>query len=224
MKIWVHSYHDKKEIEKKIRELGAKVSWWYPDFIICYGGDGTVLEAERSWPGVPKIPIKFSKICAGCKNYKLKDLDYIIPMLERGEYDIGEKDKVEAVIGNRKLVGLNEVQVHNAEPFVALRFSVSVGKKKIDCIGDGVVVSTPYGSGAYYHSITRKSFSKGIYLAFNNTTVQKRPINITGKVKVKILRENALLVADNRKAMIRLKPGDEILIRKAKDRAKFVEI
>jgi NAD kinase len=31
-----------------------------PDVVVCYGGDGTLLSAEREWPSAPKTPIRNS--------------------------------------------------------------------------------------------------------------------------------------------------------------------
>ena len=32
-----------------------------PELVVCYGGDGTLLNAELRWPGVPKVPIRNSR-------------------------------------------------------------------------------------------------------------------------------------------------------------------
>ena len=91
-------------------------------------------------------------------------------------------------------------------------------------IGDGVVVATPYGSTAYFHSITGKRFPKGIYMAFNNPTKTMKPVRIKDKVKIKIKRENAMVFADNCRKIFMLRPGDEVIIKKSREKAMFVKV
>jgi NAD+ kinase len=33
-----------------------------PEFVLCYGGDGTLLFAERHYPMVPKVMIRKSRV------------------------------------------------------------------------------------------------------------------------------------------------------------------
>lgn len=223
MKIWIQSCHDKKDIERVVKNFGARISRKSPDFIICYGGDGTILEAERMYPGVPKIPVKFSRICAKCPVYSPKDIKEILLKLKRKEYDIKEEEKVEAVFKGEKLAGLNEVQVHNAEPCVALRFSVSADGRKINVIGDGLIVSTAHGSTAYFSSVGGKPFRKGLMLALINPVKKLKPFKVKF-VRVRILKENALLIADNNRKMLKLKPGDVVLIKASGEKAGFIVV
>ena len=136
MKIWIFSYHDKKGIEDKVRAR-AKLDKNKPDFVITFGGDGTILDAEREYPGIPKIPIKKSHVCSRCVVFGKGQIGMIIERLERGEFKINEEAKIEAVFDDQVLVGLNEIQVRNKYPNKALRFSIDSGE---EYIGDGIVV------------------------------------------------------------------------------------
>src|SRR3989338_6025982 len=146
MKFWVVGSGAAK-IFDRLDERGFIVTHKKPDFVITYGGDGTILKAEREFPSIPKIPIKKSVICSRCVNYDINSLDRILDKIEKKDYYLTSYSKVEASIKGRSLSALNEIQVRSKKPFVALRFSLKTADRNFDkIIGDGLVFSTPYGS------------------------------------------------------------------------------
>ncbi|RLI96454.1 MAG: hypothetical protein DRO96_03055, partial [Candidatus Aenigmatarchaeota archaeon] len=127
----------------------------------------------------------------------------------------------------KTLVALNEIQLHNKKPTKALRFNVYVDKKCVfeTVVGDGVVISTPYGSGAYYKSTGGKPFCKGIGIALNNPHNHRHALVVdeSSTVEVELLREEAQLFSDNNeKNMISLSPKDRIIIKKHIKSARFI--
>ena len=224
MKFCVVSFYDKRSVEKEIKKR-FRLDKRKPDFVFTYGGDGTILFSEQLYPGVPKIPIRKSWICSKCVHYSANYIGKILDRLEKKQYKIKEQEKIEAIFNGRKLVALNDIQVHNANPAKALRFTLIMGSKKYNFIGDGVVASTPYGSTAYYNALGYKPFSKGIRIGLNNTHPRRGFFVLDTKTTaVKVTRETALLIADNNEKMTEMKLGDKVLMRKSKSRARFVEI
>ena len=51
----------RKHYAKDIQIVKSK-----PEFVLCYGGDGTLLFAERHYPTVPKVMIRHSRVCHHC--------------------------------------------------------------------------------------------------------------------------------------------------------------
>jgi len=221
MKIWVVSHHDKKAIENDAREAGAVLDEKTPEFVLTYGGDGTILDAERKYPGVPKVPVKRSHVYSRCRVYSANEVREVLDKIRAGSYKIKEETKVEADFNGKRVVGLNEVQIRNKYPNKALRFSINESKEEF--IGDGVVVATPYGSSAYYKALGYKPFKSGIRLGFNNIMSRHESIEVT-EVRIKIIREAGLLLADNDSSTIELKPGDVVTVRKSSSAARFVEV
>ncbi len=222
IKIWIESPY-KNYIRKKIADKEISLSRNSPDFIITYGGDGTILRSESKYPGVPKIPIRKSHVCNSCVG-GIDVIGKIKQKLLEKKYTVKKFEKVEVFLGKKKLVGLNEVQIHSGDPRKALRFSLEVGKQKFkEIIGDGLVFSTAYGSTAYYSALGYKPFKSGVKIGFNNPhNIPRQSIQLKGITKIKILRGSGILLADNQNNILKVKEGQAFIVRKSKGEAHFV--
>lgn len=223
----VVSQHDTSEIQDALTAEGFEVVDKNPDFILCYGGDGTVLFSERTIPEVPKLIIKTSRVCRTC-DYTQNDLKSLLSNIRKGNYCLHKKMKLEAKTKGKKLVGLNEIQVHLKLPIYAVRFSFSVnGKEFKDLIGDGVVIATVFGSTGYYKATGGKSFEKGIGTSFNNLhniRVESFVVQEDSVFKLTIIRGPAWLLADNNKNFIELDAGDAVTVRRSESVANFIYV
>lgn len=215
------------KIKRIIEKLEVEIIDSNPDFVITYGGDGTILYSERIYPSIPKITFKGSKLCARCY-YSINNVEKVIKHVIKGNYHIISEIKLEAFTKGQRLKALNEIQIHNKVPTRAIRFSILVSNREFkDLIGDGVVISTPFGSTGYYLSVGGRPFRKGIGIAFNNLHIKKiKSFTVPSKTKIKVTldRGNGLLIADNIDEFVELNTGDEVLIVKAREKAKFVKI
>lgn len=195
-----------------------------PDFIVCLGGDGTFLFAERLFPGIPKLHIKDSEICTKCSEGKIYEL---ISKILRKEFSIEENMKLESTINDKTWLATNNFAIRNILPTQAIRFIVRVDGKQIDdtIIGDGILVSTPFGSTAYFQSVTRKTFDDGIGVAFNNTTKPHEHLFLdeNSKVEFELLRGDACFVSDNDLENLKLIEGQVITMKKSKQTAKVIK-
>ncbi len=219
MRAAIYSPYKKQGIIEKLRKNGFLVTEQNPDIIFVYGGDGSILNSEKLFPGIPKVPLQRSKICSKCRTYNVSGLGELLEKISSGNFRIKEETKIEAVAGGKRLMALNEIQIRNEDLRKSLRFSLSCFPEK-EIIGDGVVVATPYGSTAYYRSLGYAPFSKGIRIGFNNVWPKMAAIT-TDKCTIKVLREDAVIAADNF-FVKRLRKGDTIVIRKSQRKARFV--
>lgn len=222
---------DKNIVERELRSNGFVIDKLKPDMVLSFGGDGSALFAEQMYPGVPRLTIKHSKICEKCTIGGAHDFSKIFDKLKRKEYKVVDALKVEGIVGNdntKRLVGLNEINIAHAFPIKAIRFDVDLDSESVasNLIGDGVLVSTPYGSTAYFKSITGRSFSEGIGIAFNNVNqrIKYRLAKDSSKVKIVLKRGPALMCADNNTTMVPLKKGDVVTVKKSKETAKLIEL
>lgn len=211
------------EIRSLIKASGFKVVEKNPKFVVSYGGDGTLMHSEFKYPGIPKIILKNSLICKRCSPLTNED---ILKRVKNREYILEDIIKLEVKTGGQKLYAINDIAVHNKDARHAMRYSLSVNDKVIGntIIGDGVVVATPFGSTAYYRSITDSFFELGIGLAFNNSTEQSDHMVLKegSIIKIKIIRGPVVVYADNQKRELILKEGVEITIKKSSLRAFIV--
>lgn len=226
-KVLIVSLHETSEITSLLTKNMFEIVQENPDFIVCYGGDGTVLFAERIFPGIPKLIVKKSNGCRKC-DYALSDASTVLSRIKAGNYEMQKMIKLETSFEDRKLIGLNEIQVHVKLPIHAIRFTVSLdGRKHVDLIGDGVIVATPFGSTGYYKSTGGTPFEKGIGISFNNLhnkKVESFVASESATVKVKINREPALAFADNNPRSIELKENSQIIIKKSIETATFIQM
>lgn len=213
------------KILEHVSVAGLSVTDQNPDVVLCHGGDGTLLIAERKYPGVPKLLIKNSAICKKCVNYTIEDA---LAAIRKKSFKTEDLIKIKAQVGNKHLLGVNDIVVRNTLPIHALRFELTLDGEKFEqeLIGDGIVVATPFGAGAYYYSIAKRGFNKGLGLAFNNLTTDMDHFNFedTKLVEITVNRGDAIVIADNNPETITVKPGDKILIRKAEETAKIITL
>lgn len=213
--------------KEKLSKLNVEYSEENPEIVIACGGDGTFLMAERRFPGIPKILLKDSNTCKKCCDLNL-EIEEIIEKFNKGEYKISEIKKIKAICENneiRELIGINDIVIRNTLPTEAIRFKLKINEKELgEFIGDGIVISTPYGSKAYFSSIARKDFEKGIGIAFNNITEHKEFLiaNHEDKIEIEITRGPGVLVADNNRDFIDLEKGSKIIIKGIEDSAKLI--
>ncbi len=197
-----------------------------PELVISYGGDGTLMQAEHAFPGVPKLYLKNSRI--GKLAHPSKENEEILAHVASGEYQVEAVMKLEARVGDRVLAGLNDIVLHNANPRHGIRYTVSLDGAPLhgEIIGDGIVFATPLGSTGYYRSITHSTFETGIGLAFNNSTEQFDHTVLDGArtIEACITRGPAEVYADNQAEGIALAEGERVLVRRASQPARLVRV
>jgi len=214
MRVLLYSRHN-EEILPELERQNLDIVTEDPELVIAYGGDGTLLGAERDWPSVPKVPIRRSKTWVKCERHRE---DAILGRLENGDLARTHLLKLEGSAKGRTLVGLNDITVHHARVSTAVRYRVLIDGRPYsgEIIGDGLVIATPFGSRAYYRSITHSVLEVGIGLAFNNSTelVNHLVLSEETRVEIEITRGPALLVADNTPDPVDLERGEKAVVRR----------
>jgi len=188
-----------------------------PDVVISYGGDGSLLGAERDFPGVPKCPIRDSRSCPKCDRH---GDEAILDRLVRHALSETRIIKLQATREEGEFVaGINDVIVNKEQISSAVRYRLWIDGElyKDQIVGDGLVIATPFGSTGYYRSITHSSFRVGMGLAFNNSTepLDHLVISDGSVVELEIIRGPAVLLADNDPKRIPLAQQDRVRVTKS---------
>jgi len=212
-------------IRPTIKKLGFKLVKSKPDFVMSYGGDGTLMQSEHEFPGIPKIILKGSLICKKASHFSNEE---VLEKIKTKKFKIKKYFKLGAEANHKKLLAVTDIVVHNKNPRHAIRYKVWINGKEIgkEVIGDGVVIATPFGSTAYYRSITDSFFEIGMGLAFNNSTEQfdHMVLDEMSRIKIKITRGPAVVYADNQENHIDLPVDSEVIIKKSLGLMNVVEV
>lgn len=190
-----------------------------PDLVISYGGDGSLLGAERDFPGVPKLPIRDGRTSEKCAAH---GDGHLIQAFLDGELSRREMLKLHAETqDNPPLLCLNDIVINKRNIASSVRYRLRLNNALYSqhlIVGDGLVASTPFGSTGYYRSITHSLFRSGLGVAFNNSTEPLDHLVVSEDtwIHVEIVRGPAVLLADNDPTRIRLRKGNTVSIRRAR--------
>lgn len=205
-----------KDIAGLVKSAGLEITQSNPDLILSYGGDGTLLSAERKYPGIPKLPIREVSKYTKCASHKE---NVLLSLLLENKLSLKKYEKIETTIENQVVLALNDFVIRNKEAVHAIRFETQ-GKY---LIGDGIVIATPLGSTGYFKSITQTTFSKGFRVAFNNTTEKVDPIILgpSDKVYFKLIRGHGGLTYDNSHNQYTIKEDTQIIFKQSLQKARI---
>ncbi len=191
-----------------------------PELLIAHGGDGTLLTAEREFPGIPKLPLRDSRTAPLCEKHSYNEQ---LNAFCHSQTTKSTLVKLSGICNNRVITGMNDVFIHNVQRISAMRYRVWIDDQLYanEIVGDSVGMATPHGSTAYYRSITHSIFRVGLGLAFSNSTelVNHLVLPETSVVRIQIVRGPAEVVADNSPEVFRLDKSDEVLIKKSNELA-----
>ena len=206
---------ERRRVEAMLALRGHEIVRRAPELVLSHGGDGSLLRAERWFPGVPKLPVRVATGQRLCPRHTLE------AVLRRMADDVlprEELDLLELRVGNTLFLAMNDVVLRNDNPAVAVRFHLVVdGVRSREHTGDGLVIATPFGSTAYYRSVTRTSFAAGIGVGFNNSTRLTKPLLLDPRssLVIEVVRGPAVLVADNDDRAIPLREGHWFAVRRS---------
>lgn len=225
MKVLIHG-KSSKDIEPVIKSFGLNIVTSNPEVVISFGGDGTLLSSERLYPGIAKLPIRNSKFCNKCSSHKDEDL---LKKLVEGKLKLREYTKLETQVLYKRFYALNDFVIRNIRPIHTIRFKIiqnSVPSKLF--IGDGLVLSTSFGSTGYFKSITGQSFNtsrKEWGIILNNTTEKTKPIypKPGEEIGFSLVRGQATLSFDNSPEVFTIDEGSQLQFKLSEKVAKIYE-
>ena len=187
-----------------------------PQVVLCHGGDGTLLRADREWRDVPKLPVRLASRARLCPEHQLRAR---LAALAAGRLPEAELSRLALRVGSRRWLALNDVVLRNDSPATAVRVRLSAVEGEV--CGDGLVFATPFGSSGYFRSITRAVVPEGFGVAFNNSTEERGPLRLGADavVEVEVTRGPAVLAVDNDLRSLPMRDGHRFQVGLAPERA-----
>lgn len=185
-----------------------------PDLVISYGGDGSLLGAERDFPGIPKCPIRDMRQNPKCPRHSEMTT---LEKLFNGELTETRLVKLVATTDDgNTLTGINDIVLSRKLIASAIRYRIWANGELLrsQVVADSLVVSTPFGSTGYFQSITHGNFQVGLGVAFNNAMDLYSHVIVpdNSQLTVELLRGPAVLVTDNDPHSFELDTGNRLRI------------
>lgn len=161
--VFVHPERPKiaiEQIKKKLQSAGVQHSSRDPDIGVVVGGDGTfgyygrTLDLPLLFVGVREPRMLGSK--ARLAEVMFDELENALVTIEDGKYRVTERSMIRAGLnGEEGEDVLTDVYLERGIFSGCMRYSVSIHTPKSFAfkeyaIGNGVIVSTAFGSGGYY--------------------------------------------------------------------------
>lgn len=204
------------------------------DVIVALGGDGTILETVRDWPGKPVAGFNIGSL-GYLASVERRDFGKALAMLAKGRYSISERTVLECSSGTASARALNDVAMMRERSGHAVTIDVAVdGRRAATYFADGIIIATPTGSTAYSLSaggpVLMPDSASFVITPLNPHALAVRPVVVGDNVEISAVprrradgRGAAIAVyADGRDAMA-LEPDAVLSIRKSETRAQLVE-
>lgn len=202
------------------------------DMLIAVGGDGTMLTAVNSaiHQDVPVLGFNLGTI-GFLTAAEPEDMKAVVARLKSGDFGIDERMTVEASVGDRIGVGVNDVVIEKVDSQRLIELSVAIdGVEFVNYRADGLIVATPTGSTAYSFSAGGPLVSPALQ-AFVLTPVAAHSlfsrsvvISPEQEILVRVTRDRAVKVSVDKTDLGQIGPGDTVKVRKGPRAARFVTL
>ncbi len=219
-----------KLAQKILNEKGFKISN-KPDFIIAFGGDGTLLSAVADYAhyDVPILGVNLGGL-GFLTDVKFSQFRKILDEIKRNRFRIENRMMVCAELKKDVLYALNDITICTNTPGRVVEFSAKIdGEYICRFVADGIIIATPTGSTAYSLAtggpILLPDSEAIIMTPIAPHTLSVRPIVLPSDCKIEIQigrKGNAIIVADGQRSKI-LKTGENIKFYKAPYYVKLIK-
>lgn len=207
-----------------------------PDFLICLGGDGTILEASTltAGTGIPVMGINLGRL-GFLSNVSRNDIELAIRMLGEGKFTVSERSMLSLRNSSGQLgtdfLALNEITVSRKDSASMITIHTWIDDQFLASYwADGLIISTPTGSTGYNLSCGGPIVSpaSGVMIitpiAPHNLNVRPVVISDSSQIRLQIeAREKYFLVATDSKTQ-NIECGKDLLIQRAKVTFSLVQL
>lgn len=204
------------------------------DFVICLGGDGTILRAIQQSPEVraPVMAINLGSL-GFMADIPVDGVQTSLEHLIKGEFSIHERVMMEATVnGKHNCLAVNDITVHRGPTPSLVELSVFVDDHYLNSFtADGIIIATPSGSTAYSLSaggpIVAPTVDALVLTPICPHTLSNRPIVLKPKDKIRICNpdtQDALPVDYDGFSDFQLEPGQNMDITISEKRFSLIKM
>jgi len=197
------------------------------DIIICIGGDGTILRVLQEIEKCPPIfGINTGKIGL-LNNTEPENFKQSLEKILDGKLEVEKFSRLEATLGDRKLISMNEIAILSAIPAKLVGIAVSIENLEVERLrGDGMLFSTSLGSTAYALSsggpVIDPYLESILVVPIAPFKLGWKPwvLSMDRTIEVELTYGRGLAISDGRKT-INFSLGDKMKIKKSENPAIF---
>ena len=200
------------------------------DLVVVLGGDGTFLQAavQAALCDVPLLGVNRGGL-GFLTEFTREEFFLYLDSLAAGGYSLKERSLLDARVGERSLLALNDVVFTKESHLQMVRLRIVVNRREFCVIrADGLIVSSPTGSTAYNLSaggpILEPEGRNIVITPICSHSLTLRPVVLApgAEVEVEVLEGNLVSVnADGRNGISLLK-GKRALVSESRHRLRVV--
>lgn len=230
-KVEVEIATDVAENLVEFEEFATPITKMNSDFVICVGGDGTVLKTQQilSPKKIPILSINMGTV-GFLTEVEPDEIFECLDSLLSYDFFIEERLQLDVFCDDEWITVLNELVIMTSQPGKMLDLEISVDEEIVDNVrADGLIISTPSGSTAYAMSaggpIVDPRVEAAVIIPICPFKLNTRPkiVPADSRISVKFLNKNkkglAVLDGVNNKEYGHM---EEIKLRKSDVVAYFV--
>lgn len=224
-----------RKVIAELKAAGHKITFSGAQFVLTFGGDGTILRAARQVykAGLPILAVHLGGLGL-LSEISLTEIQPALEQIKKRKFKIDSRMMIEAKILRKGEVVLDAVALNDiviGKSAIARTIQLEAFQKNLSLanfVGDGLVISTPTGSTAYnfavYGPILPPHADSFILSPICPHRAANRSIVLNDPVTIHILKgENILLTVDGQQ-IFRLQKEDSILVYRSKYRTKFIRL
>ncbi|PSG98240.1 hypothetical protein BRD56_01200 [Thermoplasmatales archaeon SW_10_69_26] len=212
------------------RDGGTPVEEMDAEIIVPVGGDGTILWTLMKNPEAQLLGVNDGEL-GYLTEVEPNEIPDSLERLHAGDYFVESRSKLDVTLDGEPLGSCaNEVVVKTPRPSKLLSFEVYAEDHRLEDVqADGIILATPTGSTSYSMSaggpLVHPALEAVLFVPMAPFRVSQRPMVLPASSDVRLrLQEKGKegVLALDGQSEHRMEPGDELVVSRSDDEARFV--
>lgn len=215
-----------EQVIKDLKKEGYRVDLAKAKFAITLGGDGTILRAARMLAkrGIPILGVHLGGI-GFLSELELGELKTALKQIRAGEFKLDERMMLEAEVGGKKVMALNDVVITKSGIARVIKFELE-GIARYTA--DGLIFATPSGSTAYNLAaggpLLAPEAKSIIISAICPHSLSNRSLVLDGPITMILRRGDGVILTADGQQVVPVKIGQKVVVRRSNLKTKFIRL